>query len=145
MTPHAGADRWQSGVEGFIGGEVAVEAVHLQRVHVNGVAEVDRLYRAVPLRRGGAAVCREHGGERRDTYEPRHCKPSASQVHPRVSCKGELINRVCEEFHKRSTGGKMSGPVVRRKMVGAARTGNWTTDRVPFTSPRSGDVELAAS
>jgi hypothetical protein len=32
------------------------------------------------------------------------------------SCKGELINRLCEDFHKRSTGGKMSGPVVPRKM-----------------------------
>jgi hypothetical protein len=31
-------------------------------------------------------------------------------------CKGELINRLCEEFHKRSTGGKMSGQVVARKM-----------------------------
>jgi hypothetical protein len=30
--------------------------------------------------------------------------------------KGELINRLCEEFHKRSTGGKMSGPVLSRKM-----------------------------
>src|SRR5688572_22802342 len=95
---------------------MAVEAVHLQRIHVNRVAERDRLHRAVPLRRRGAAVCREHGGECRYTYEARHCKPSASQVHPRFSCKGELINRLCEDFHKRSTGGKMFGQVVPRKM-----------------------------
>jgi hypothetical protein len=32
------------------------------------------------------------------------------------SSKGELIGRLCEEFHKRSTGGKMFGQVLRRKV-----------------------------
>ena len=33
------------------------------------------------------------------------------------SCKGELINRLCEEFHKRSTGGKMPERIERRKVA----------------------------
>jgi hypothetical protein len=30
--------------------------------------------------------------------------------------KGELIGRLCEEFHKRPNGGKMSGQVLQRKV-----------------------------
>ena len=33
----------------------------------------------------------------------------------KYSGKGELIGRLCEEFHKRSTGGKMFGQIQRRK------------------------------
>src|SRR6266480_809729 len=72
VTAHASPDGRQPGIERFVGGEVAIEAVHLQRVDVNRVAKRDRLDRAVPFRGRSTAVCREHGGERGDANESRH-------------------------------------------------------------------------
>src|SRR2546423_6331617 len=38
------------------------------------------------------------------------------------SGKGELIGRLCEEFHKRSTGGKMFGALLWRKCASLMQT-----------------------
>src|SRR6202011_558214 len=84
VATHAGADGWKTRIERLVRGEVAVEAVHLQSVHVDRVAERDRLNRTVPFLGRSTTICREHGGQRRYTYEAGHCKPSASQVHPRL-------------------------------------------------------------
>src|SRR5687767_971744 len=83
VTPHAGAYSGESWVRRAVRGEVAVEAVHLQRVHVNRVAERYRLLGSVSFRRRGAAVCREHGGEDGDADESGHRQPCTAQVHPR--------------------------------------------------------------
>src|ERR1700680_3059876 len=47
VAAHASTDCGEPRVERLICGEVAVEAVHLQRIDVNRVAERDRLHRAV--------------------------------------------------------------------------------------------------
>src|SRR6267154_5105893 len=49
MASHTGPDCRQPWVERFVGGEVAVETVHLKRVHVDRVTERNRLHRTVPL------------------------------------------------------------------------------------------------
>jgi hypothetical protein len=49
VAAHASSNRGQAGVERLVGGEVTIKAVHLQRVHVDRVAELDRLHRTVPL------------------------------------------------------------------------------------------------
>ena len=47
MTAHAGADSGETRIKRFVGGKMAIEAVHLQRVDVNRVSKRDRLNRAV--------------------------------------------------------------------------------------------------
>src|SRR5579872_1858520 len=49
VTTHARADRWKTRIGGLIRRVVAVQAIHAEPLHVNGVWEVDRLLRLAAL------------------------------------------------------------------------------------------------
>jgi len=50
MAAHTSANRRQTRIERFVGGEMTVQAVHLEGIDVNGVPKMDRLHRTVPFR-----------------------------------------------------------------------------------------------
>ena len=51
MASHAGTDRGETGIGRFVGGEMTVDAVHLQRPDMNRMGKCNGLCRAVPLGR----------------------------------------------------------------------------------------------
>src|SRR5262245_7628713 len=62
VAPDACADGRKAWIGRLVRRVVTIEAIHPELLHVNRVREVDRLNGRAVLRRGGAAVGREHDG-----------------------------------------------------------------------------------